>query len=140
MKMLLKSFTLACFTSILVSLSVLAGEHSGKCFNRSADEYNKCTISISEEALQLTFKDSPEANVSIPMDSIREIHAGQDSRIGAATILVSPFFRKKVLEFTVTYLDEAGGKSIATFRTKKKRATSLQMDLVNFSGVGINQI
>ena len=78
--------------------------------------------------------------MSIPLSSIRSIDESQDKRVGAATVLVSPFLRKKVREFTVTYSDEEGATRITFFRTKKKRATALRTDLVDFSGVTVNQI
>ena len=138
--MFLKSFTISCFTSVLVSLPVLAGDYSGKCFNQAAQEHDKCTISISEETLLLAFEDSPEANMGISVSEIRSIDESQDKCVGAATVLVSPFPGKKVREFTITYSDEERNTRIASFRMKKKRSTALRTDLVTFSGVVVNQI
>ena len=139
-RMFLKSITISCITSVLVSLPALAGDYSGKCFNQVAGEHDKCTISVSDEMLQLGFKKSPEATMSIPMSEIRAIEEILDTRVSAATFLVSSFARKKVHEFTVTYSDSEGRDNIASFRIKTKRAASLRADLFDFSGIQIDTI
>jgi len=107
--------------------SDIVGLYKGKCYDSVVEKHRKCRIVISEETLSFRFRNK---TLSIPTSQITSIDEESDRRLSAATILVSPFFKKKVREFTIGYRNDDGRAGIASFRVKKRRATALRTALV----------
>ncbi|MEO0971718.1 MAG: hypothetical protein AAFX85_01390 [Pseudomonadota bacterium] len=114
--------------------------HKCKCFDPGSEDYHPCTVTITDDSIDIAFRKGEYAAQTIPLEAVSRVTEGTDRRIGAATIMVSFFITKKISEFTVEYEDPDEGPSLAAFNLKKKKATPIRRELLTKGNISVTPV
>lgn len=126
--------------AMLASASSVAAIYKGSCYDPGEQRYQKCEIDITDTTISFDFKKDEVADQSVENALLTEIIESEDSKIGAITVMVSVFLKKKVSEFTLTYTDSEGKPDQMAFNVKRKHANSVRTELLRKTEVDVQRV